>query len=383
MKRFAGWMLSVLLLLCAAFPSFAQSEGWEVQDMKMEGASMSFVRCPVFSGNVLAPQVNALIQQEGRVQEYITLLSGIGEGSTGLNMDYALTPADASGPIVSLVFSAQGKMLTGRPSQVYYPMVIDLEAGEKVGAEAVFTDLGEAEALVALYLEEQIAPLLSTHLENSDLLPVPMERFALTEGGVTFYYEGKQLSFLSGYAGAVHVPYTVLGSVLNLEEGSVLSRMSMAKKMLAVHDETADMIRHAASDGRLGPLPAVAGMALEDAVSLYRCTTDGMYYPGGAYYELEDASMQGALVITDEAETQVTAVFSKDISLFGLATGTATREEWQSLLGEPVFSLEMGASEAEPYLLCPGVSDYYAFDGYELMLHADENGVLYAAKISQ
>ena len=136
MKRFAGWMLSVLLLLCAAFPSFAQSEGWEVQDMKMEGASMSFVRCPVFSGNVFAPQVNALIQQEGRVQEYITLLSGIGEGSTGLNMDYALTPADASGPIVSLVFSAQGKMLTGRPSQVYYPMVIDLEAGEKVGAEA-------------------------------------------------------------------------------------------------------------------------------------------------------------------------------------------------------------------------------------------------------
>ena len=143
------------------------------------------------------------------------------------------------------------------------------------------------------------------------------------------------------------------------------------------------MIRSAAENGRLGGLPAAVGMDMETVFSLYRSTTDANYYPGGAYYEAEDARLRSALLITDESEETLTAVFSRDVSLFGLVTGTATRDEWRQALGDAVFSLEMGESEAEAYLLCPGVSDYYVFGDYELMLHADENGVLYAAKISQ
>ena len=75
-------------------------------------------------------------------------------------------------------------------------------------------------------------------------------------------------------------------------------------------------------------------------------------------------------------------MLAKEISLYGLVTGKTHRDTWLSLLGEPVFTLEMGESEATPYLLCPGISDYYTYGDYELMLHSDEEGVLYAVKIS-
>ena len=384
MKR-GMWYFAVLVLcLSMCLGAWAEGEtGITVTDTVFTGAADSYVHCPVVHvpGNeALSAQINKLLQDESGVMDYINLLPQIEEGSTGLKVSYTLTGED--GPILSLVFSADGKMITGRPSQKYAAVVIDTETGKKVTAEEVFKDLPLLEEMLDTYMDMHVSPLLSTHLENSDLLPVPLDRFSLDEEGITFYYENRQLSFLSGYSGAVTIAYHELKEHLDLSSGSILDRMGIAEMMLEAGDTTGEMVAVAAEKGYLGTLPVRVGMSVEEALLAFRSTVDAGYYPGGAYLEMEASFLRDALVLVDEAEENVTGVMSRRISLYGIISGESTRDEWRRVLGEPQFTLDMDEGVAGAYLLCAGTSDFYDYGEYTLQLHADENGILYAALLT-
>ncbi|MBE5777544.1 MAG: hypothetical protein E7326_08615 [Clostridiales bacterium] len=383
MKRVILFIAGMLLMcmLCAAAYS---EEIVTASEMRMEGAEGSFVACPLLTvpeDETLSAAVNQLIQEKGRIAEYTAVLSQITEGSTGLTVSYTMT--DVQRPVVSLVFSANGKMPFGKPSQKYHPVVMDMETGAEVTADSIFTDAEAALWALEEYMDTQVAQILSTHMENSDLLPIPMDSFALDEMGITFYYDQKQLSFLSGFSGAVTVPYFEMAEHLDLSDGSVLQRMGYAEEMMTAGAHTARKIAERAQSGYLGALPCQVGMTLDEAMDAFRSTVDAGFYPGGAYYEMEDASLRDAVLLTDAAETKVIGIHARRISLWGIETGKTTREEWQKLLGEAQFSMEMGESDGSMYLLCPGVSDFYDFGDFTLQLHADENGVLYAAVLKE
>ncbi|MBR6526115.1 MAG: hypothetical protein IKT57_09080 [Clostridia bacterium] len=386
--RLLNRFVCLVLFACMAFAAVCAEEiapFAKIEEMRIEGAQESYVACPVFTVGQdaeISARINEMIQNQACIMPYVQLLSQITEGSTGLQMGYEMSPSDANVSIVSIVFSARGKMLTGRPSQIYYPMVMDLVSGEQVKLEQVVTNVDDFAAFVEMFVEDHAESILSTHMENSELFPVPLDNYALDETGITFYYDAEQLSFLSGFAGSITIPYHEMAAYLNLSENSVLDRLGYAELMLACHEDTEEKVRLASESGVLGALPVQIGMTLEDAFDSFRSTVDAGFYPAGAYYEMEDARLRGSLLLTDAQEENVTGIYSRNISLWGIRTGCTTREEWMQVLGTPDFSMEMGDSEAGQYLLCAGVSDYYDYGEYQLQLHADVDGVLYAAVLT-
>ncbi len=286
--------------------------------------------------------INAQIQQKANLSAYQNVMT-FGTGSTGLRVDYE---AVLQGDILSLVIIADGKMPVGRPSQVYYPMTIDVQTGEEIAFETLFHDAHGAIQYIEQVLENEMEERLSTHLENRSLFPVPYDRFMLDEkGGLTFFYERDQLSFLSGFSGAVYFRHSELMPYYDLTEGSVLNRI--------MEKETEDGFM-----AGLGERNCI-GLPLDDVLKKYRSTVDSEYYPGGALYEVEDARLQGTFLLTDESEEKVTGLLSSRLDDGGIVTGKTTLTEAIQLLGDGYVEMPMDENTAEAYRVCPGRSVVY------------------------
>ena len=69
-------------------------------------------------------------------------------------------------------------------------------------------------------------------------------------------------------------------------------------------------------------------------------------------------------------------------NLFGLQTGVASQKRWREVLGEPDSTVSFDEAMAYDYGLPVGTADYYTFGKHQLLMYADENGILYAVRIS-
>ena len=128
---------------------FGEEPGGEtltVTRMESAGAGGSLVAYPLLTGSESASRISADVFSSARVGEYLALLNSLSGGGTGLQMDYTLIRDPAEG-MVSVVLSAKGRMLEGRPSQVWYPLVYHLEDGSRVTAEDVLKILTRPAAL--------------------------------------------------------------------------------------------------------------------------------------------------------------------------------------------------------------------------------------------
>ncbi len=355
--------LVLALLLSPAAASEAPAVTLDI--VETAGAGGSFVRYPVLSGGEAAQasvldKINREIREMARIDEYLLLLQTVSEGGTGLKMtcEYALGQR-----YVSVLLSAEGKMLSGRPSQIYYPMTFDLTTGEKLTFDDLCDDPADARAAITESAANDIAPMLSTYLENARVLPVPFDRFFLSgDGDVTFYYDNADLSFLSGRSGAVSVLYADAYG-LGLCEGSPAQDLDAQRDIMA--------------DAREGRLQRIGvGDSLDDTLARFPAASDSGFYPGGAYYETEDARLRGTYILTDEAETVVTGILCKRCDAGVIVTGVTTRDMWREAFGEPDMTMPLAGAAAQSYLLCDGESDYYLLGERQLILHADKRGVL-------
>ncbi len=373
MKHLLISLILVLALFLSPNAVAEQAPAVTLTILETTGAEGSFVRYPSLSGGdeAQAPileKISQAIRQTARIDEYLLLLQTVAPGGSGLQMtcEYALGDR-----YLSVLLSAEGKMLTGRPSQIYYPMTFDLTTGEQTPFDALFTDADAARAEIEQIIAENIEPTLSTYLENTGLFPVPFDRFFLSgRRDITFYYENSALSFLSGRSGAVSLQYHELAGVLDRSDAAPASD---------VLSPTDDLMAEA-KNGSLAGLarPIKIGDSLESVLNAYRASSDSGFYPGGAYYETEDARLRGTYVIADEAETTVTGIICTRYDASDLVTGVTTREEWRKNLGEPSMTMPLSGAAAQSYLLCDGESDYYLLGERQLVLHADANGLLYA-----
>lgn len=403
-QRYAA-LLILTLLLAVSLPAPAEENAPALgtvtaQKETLRGASDSFVSYPVLASSdesqaAVIQRVNHAIRQKARIQEYSQLLSAIAEGSQGLRMDYSLAlpygNVELGWPAaryVSILFSAQGKMLSGRPSQVYYPMTFDLLTGEEVPFERLFADPDGAKALIEETLMNEIAPTLSTYLENSDLLPVPFDRYYLDgQGNLILVYENSQLSFLSGFSGAAAFRYSELWDALDTSEAGV------PMQILWHPDKYLDVPMKASLGEKNGEwtfndalyglgVDLYLGDPLEETLARFRAAADSGFYPGGAYYEVEEAALRGTLILTDESEETVTGILTSRVDHFGIETGKTTLEKAVVLMeAEPLIRLPMTEAAAEMYRVCPGTAAVYRYKDQKdrnvsFTLYADEEGVV-------
>ena len=402
-KRLSLFLPITALMLFFSLSSSAETDLSGVsliRDVMETGAAESQVHYPVFAcepgDHPLAPvidSINRRILEKAQIPAYLQMLPAITEGSTGLQVDYecAYPQWFPDAHYVSFLISAQGKMLSGRPSQVYYPMTFDLLTGEEVTFEQLFTDPDGAKDWIETYMQDEIAPTLSNYLENADLLPVPYDRFFLDgQGNIVIVYENKQLSFLSGFSGAVAFRYSELWDYLDTSETGVPMQVMWHpnKYPFDAHlgEKNSEWLFNDALYG-LG-VGLYLNDPLEHVLDTFRSTTDSMSYPGGACYEVEEAVLRGTLILTDESEEIVTGILTSRVDHFGIETGKTALDDAIRLLAEdPLACLPISESAAELYRVCPGTAAiYYANDmeGNRLSftLYADEAGIVQYIKLA-
>lgn len=315
--------------------------------------------------------VNAAIAEKMQLQAYQNLMQ-FGTGSAGLQVDFESTLQEN---VLSLVVSAHGKMPVGRPSQVYYPMNFDLLTGEEIAFESLFADADGAMEFMEAKLAE-MEETLSTHLENRSLFPVPFHRYTVDNtGGITLWYERDQLSFLSGFSGSVYFRFSELEPWYDLSDTGYINRI------LEKETEVGFM-------QGLGMRNCV-GEPLENALRKFRSTVDSEFYPGGVCYEVEDARLQGTVLIADEGEEWVMGMLSGRMDDGGIITGKTTLEEAKEMLGSEYVSLMMDENTAQIYRVCAGESITYkktiatsnGDQNAAYTLYGDENGVVQYIKL--
>lgn len=413
-------MLAAALCLLAAAVSPAWAEDGEgspsfclswIRHREENGPAGSAVEYPEFtSGNPARAEwiaaVNQTILDAAHIPEYLQLLSTLQPGGTGLTVSYAssnLSRLNEQGEqggarYVSLLFSAAGKMLRGRPGQVYYPLTLDLDTGKAVNFDALFKDPDGAKAWIEAYLEAEVEPALSTYLENNQLFPVPYDRFFLDGwGNLTLVYESDQLSFLSGVSGAVSFRYSELWEYLDTSPDGIpmqalqalpgSSFPSAAQYIPQPEGWTfPQLLKTYLDKGKLPGFPPLLipdlETPMEDVLEKLHAASDSGCYADGVYYEVEEPVLRGAYLLTDQDETCLTGILTSRLDCFGIETGKTALSQAIARLGhEPAALLPMDEAAAEMYLVCPGTVALYTFTDligrpFQFSLYADEAGTV-------
>ncbi|MBR2053859.1 MAG: hypothetical protein IJ968_03080 [Clostridia bacterium] len=367
----APWALAdVSMMMYPAFDEELSATSLEM--MMVEGDD--FLVVPKLSDGVgQADVINAAVREKAQIAAYENIMT-YGTGSAGLQVFPDMMMQ--KGNVYSVAVSANGKMPVGRPSQVYYPMTFDITTGEEIPFEALFADADGAMA----YMEAKVEGMeenLSTHLENRQLLPVPFDRYTIDEyGNMIIWYERDQLSFLSGFSGSVYFRFSELEPYYDLTEGSYLHGILSDKPQAGFMNGLGNRF--------------CLGNEMQTALTRFRSTIDSEYYPGGACYEVEDAVLQGALLLTDESEEIVRGILVSNLDDNGICTGKTTLDEAQTLLGADGIPMAFDADTAAEYRVCSGTSLTYrremavCFEKQMVAytLYADDNGVIQYIKIA-
>ncbi|MBR2824532.1 MAG: hypothetical protein IKE24_12720 [Clostridia bacterium] len=331
----------------------------------------------------LLKQINDRILEDGKVTEYVSRVSQLISGGS-MNVSWRGT---VLGQVFSFELLAEGAVETAKPSSVWRTGNIDLRDGSEIIWEDLFSDQDRVREVIEAYLEEEVAPELSAHLMNSQLIPLP-DLFRVHERGLILFYPIDQLSTLSDRAGAVLIPWDRVAPYLNLEEGSPAEMMGLASRLPWQEDVPEESIAAlkasiaaAVSAGTFPGIPAKLGDSMQDLTDEWHLLIDPDVYALGRFFSLEGAEFRNVFLMTDYLtegweNSLVDGIRVDTGSLYGLTVGTTKRETWRKVLGEPDHVVEMDAEQAEAYRTVPGFRDYYVFGEHRLQLHADGEGVL-------
>ncbi len=372
MKKCFVWMLALLMLLSAA----CAEPQMERKGLELGEAHVYYPQVTGMEDAGLQDAVNAALLRHTGAETLLSRLPLTMHSPTPLRADYTWQLA---GDVISVAVKAEGPVLNDRSTQVWYTANIDLRTGEAIAFDDLFPDADATRMAISDELEWELAPELSAHLRNSQLTPLP-ETFTLSSTGLTLHYPLEQLSTLSDQAGTVNIQWCEMLEHLNLQEGSLLDRIG-ARAMLTLDETSAGAIRLAAESGQLPGIPAKLGGSVQEAVERYRLLIDPDLYENGRLMQLEDGAFRDVYLLTDSLtdswqHSVVQGIRADRINLHGLCTGMTAREEWQAVLGQPHATVEVDGDKADANRMQPGTSDYYNFDGVQLRLHANEEGVL-------
>ena len=380
--------VSMLLVVMTAWLQFGQEPALaeapamqpgltlESQGVELPGGSVQFPKLMGHPDVALAEQIQQTILSAGEIQAYLTTLPLLGQAERKLHVSWR---GAILGDLISVWYGASGDAAANQPPHRWMSATLAATTGETISLSELFQEWPAAEAFLTTYMEEQVSPALSHHLQNNRLTPIP-EQYFLSEAGITFLYPFAQLSTLSDRAGAVTVDWGVLQPYLNLREDTALARAGVPA-MLSLTDQSRTGIQQDLEKGHLSGIPVAFGTPMQPLIDQYRLLADPDLYDGGRMVLLDDALFRDVWLLTDK----LTDDFSNSVvqgiridrgCMWGLCVGITQRHDWITAFGEPDATLTLDEVAAELNRLVPGTSDYYPVGNHQLRLHADENGVL-------
>ena len=374
------WLICLLILALSLTPALAEEEA-AAPSLTRQGLALGegWVYYPQVEGmtdEALLQTVNDALLQALDAQGLLTRLALTMQNPTPLRADYTAFLAE---DVLSVVMEVSGPVADERTTHQWRTVNIDLRTGQAIALDDLFTDAQAARAWLCDELELELAPALSAHLRNNQLVPLP-EGFGLSDSGLTLYYGIDQLCTLGDRAGTVHIRWSRLRPWLDASAEGLPGRVG-ALRMIALDGESPERIRQAVADGSLPGIPAVLGEKVQTCIDRYGLLIDPDLYEDGRLFQLQDGAFRDAYLLSDRLsskweESVVQGIRSDRLDLFGLCTGETRREAWLSLLGEPDATVTLDAERADSYRMVPGTSDYYQLGDVRLRLHADEEGVL-------
>ena len=374
-----------VLLIMAAGCCLAETETL-VEDRGLDLSDEISIHYPAVTGledTELEEQINNRIQEDNRIREYLTraaqLISG---GSLRTEWSGGIT---GDGLFICTV-SAEGALETARPAHAMTGSCIDLRDGHEITLGELFTDEAAATEMIESYLEDEVAPDLSAHLQNSELIPMP-ETFVPEPTGLRLLYPLEKLSTLSDRAGDIRIGWYRLREVLDLGEGSILNRLG-AEEMISLSQEGAEKLKETAAEGSLPGIPAVLGDPVGELTDRYHLLTDPDGYEGGLMFALEGGAFRRVYLLTDDLSrdwenSMVQGIRMDEGCVYGLCVGETLREEWLLVLGEPDSEAEISEDKADANRIDPGRCDYYDCGEYRLQLYSDEDGTLISVVLAK
>ena len=375
-----------LCLLLAVTVSAALAEGVpEAADRGLDLTETVSVHYPAVIGladAALQEKVNAQIQQDCRVEEWLARAAMLISGGA-LRTEWTGGLPGTEKDVFSCGLSAEGSLETPRETHVWAGSSVDLRDGHEIGWDELFTDEGAARTRMETWLETELAPEMSAHLLNSELLPLP-ESFFLEQTGLRLLYPVRQLSTLSDRAGDIRIPWHLLRETLDLQEDSILRRIGVPE-MIILSAESAERLRKDAEEGVLQDIPAKLGDALQPLTDRHHLLTDPDGYKDGSeegrMFALEGGAFQGIFLLTDDLtaawdRSAVQGIRAEEGCLYGLCLKETRREAWLETLGEPDFTREISNAQAEGNRMNAVRCDGYNCGEHTLKLYSDEAGVL-------
>ena len=380
MKSVRWILLTACLMMVLLFAGSASGaeEICTAEDAGLDFSEELRIHYPVLTGAAdgeLLTQINNLIREDCHIKEYLDRAAQLISGGS-LTVEWTGGLID---DVFSCAVSAAGAVELARPTHVWTACSADMRDGHRITFSELFTDESAARELIGVYLEEEVLPELSAHLQNGELLPLP-ESFYLERTGLTLLYPISQLSTLGDRAGDIRISWHVLRNVLDLTENSILSRIG-AQKMIDLSAESAEELFRTAAEGMLTDIPAKIGDSVQELTDRYHLLNDPDGFEGGRLFSLEGGCFRGVYLMTDDLtrgweNSKVEGIRMDQGSLWGLCVTETPRESWLAVLGEPYGTAEIGEDKAEMNRLCPGRCDYYSCGEYHLQLYSSEDGIL-------
>lgn len=385
MKKFFAALLALLLLtsgLCLAETAPSRLAVEEIRT-QIGDNYVSYPQIKDMEDTAIQTKINDDIVLSAGVTEHLLTLVTLGDSSWGLRVSYqVLMNRDG---VLSLLVEAEGKMPNGRQGQTNTALTYDLSTGERLSLNALFADSAAAVSTMEEWAEVSLQSEMTGYTEHNAVSPLPVDSFTLDEDGLTFWYAADQLQWLSGYSGACQFRYDELQNLLTADQDGLPARLGLLEKALSP-GEAAELIAKSAAEGRLPHLPVALGDAIPQITEDYRLSRTPDEFPGGRYFVLEAPAFRDIFVISDnltgdDEHSVVEGIQQRRGGLAGLMIGTAVRQDWQAILGQPQETQTMSENMAYDYGLPAGQYDLYLFGENELRLYADENGVLSAIQL--
>ena len=373
MKRFfAALMLALLAPACASATYMKMTE---MDDLPSKSRIVIFSVEPdtidVVPGKETMPseaQLAIWAKIEERFQQQKTF-SAIRRGT--LTQTGSLWQNDK---MASMGLVWQGEQADGTEGCTAAGLTVDLETGEEILLEQLFSDDDGALAEMERIITDDVLDSMSDYMEYADLLPMPVDQFCVHERGLTIYWPEDRYRYFDGMSGSVTFYWHELADYIG-EESPVYS---------LAHPDVPygrSEIETLCFGGRIDPyLHLELGDLLSDAAGMYPLadpdyTTDALVYPlereRGFAVEIPKYAQ------TEEDNTPISAIRASRISFAGLmTTGKTTDMEALALLGDPDRETVFHEDAAFDAMLEPGKSLYYALEGKALQLHFDEDGIL-------
>lgn len=382
-RKTLAWLV-LFVIAAASLSGAAETGGVRIDAVVVEQGDnrVSYPRISGLDNAFVQDSVNARILQQAQphLDTLAALAAGLG-GSLQARYEAWLMPSATGHDLLGILLNAQGKLPTGRSGHLLVPMAFDLANAQEIGAEGFFLDAAQAQGALEAMTEDAFSETLSNYLDVSAMTPLPITRAVPTEEGLLFCYPEGGMTWLSGRAASVFYLYHELAPLLDLSEGSLLDGAGVSGKLKA-SSESGRLIAQAAEAGRLPGLDAAIGGELDALTEAHRLLYDPEGFPGGEKIQLEDDRYRGTALLTTDGGT-VSGLLSRRMNLFGLITGSTTREEARLVLGAPAGTLPLDAAAAELYGLRTGEMDSYRFGSNDLRLAYNQDGTLGAVWLNR